>query len=227
MKLLLAEDDQMLSKVLVTLLNKNNYSVDVAFNSHDALTHLKTTIYDGAILDIMMPKHDCITVLQKIREIDNTFPVLILTAKSDIVANVHELNNRANDFLAKPFASEEFLTRVLTMTKCNDKPANPSLKFGNIILNCNTLEIQSHTSSFPLTNKEFQLMELFMKHPMVILYKHQIADILWNHEGNDDTNSVPMYISFLIKKLMALDADIMITTIENNSYILERIKTED
>ena len=105
MRLLLAEDEKELSNALVTILKHNNYSVDAVYNGQDALDYLETGLYDGAVLDIMMPKMDGITVLKKIREQGNAIPVLLLTAKSEIDDRVEGLDSGADDYLTKPFAT--------------------------------------------------------------------------------------------------------------------------
>lgn len=105
MRLLLAEDEKELSNALVTILKHNNYSVDAVYNGQDALDYLEMGLYDGAVLDIMMPKMDGITVLKKIREQGNAIPVLLLTAKSEIDDRVEGLDSGADDYLTKPFAT--------------------------------------------------------------------------------------------------------------------------
>ena len=112
MRLLLAEDEKMLSDALVTMLTHNNYSVDAVYNGQDALDYLETGDYDGAILDIMMPKMDGLTVLRKIRAEGLTLPVIMLTAKSEVDDRVEGLDAGADDYLTKPFAIKELLARI-------------------------------------------------------------------------------------------------------------------
>lgn len=117
MRLLLAEDEEDLNKALVTVLKHNNYSVDAVFNGQDALDYLETENYDGAILDIMMPKMDGLTVLKRIREQGNSVPVILLTAKSEIDDRVAGLDCGADDYLTKPFSMKELLARIRAMTR--------------------------------------------------------------------------------------------------------------
>ncbi len=134
MRLLLAEDEKMLSDALVTMLTHNNYSVDAVYNGQDALDYLETGDYDGAILDIMMPKMDGLTVLRKIREEGLTLPVIMLTAKSEVDDRVEGLDAGADDYLTKPFAIKELLARIRSMTRRQPELSDSVLKFGNLSL---------------------------------------------------------------------------------------------
>ena len=140
MKLLLAEDERSLSKVLVKILEKNNYTADAVFDGEAALAYLESGGYDAAILDIMMPKMDGITVLRKLRTAGNRIPVIMLTAKSEIDDKVLGLDSGANDYLTKPFDTKELLARIRAMTRSQTTPDN-NLIFGNITLNRATFEL--------------------------------------------------------------------------------------
>ena len=135
MRLLLAEDEKALSKALVAILIHNHYSVDAVYNGQDALDYLETDVYDGVILDIMMPKVDGITVLKRIRSVGNTIPVLMLTAKSEIDDRVLGLDSGADDYLTKPFAAKELLARIRVMTRRHTDAGNAILSFEDIALN--------------------------------------------------------------------------------------------
>ena len=111
MRLLFAEDERSLSKAVTAILEKNNYSVDVVYDGQEALDYLENGQYDGAILDIMMPKLDGISVLRRVREQGNRVPILLLTAKSEVDDKVLGLDSGANDYLTKPFASRDLLAR--------------------------------------------------------------------------------------------------------------------
>lgn len=224
MRLLLAEDEEMLSSILVTILRKNKYSVDAVFNGCDALEHLETETYDGAILDIMMPKLDGISVLKTIRSHGNKIPVLMLTAKAEIDDKVYGLDCGANDYLSKPFDTNELLARIRAMTKNNIESIKSTLTLGNVILDRKTLEMSSNTNCFRLATKEFQLMELFMCNPNRSLFPQQIAEKIWSMDA--DGTVVKMYTTFLNKKLYALRADIQIITDENDAYMLEEVGYE-
>lgn len=129
MRILLAEDEWELSDALVAILKHNNYSVDAVYNGEDALAYLQADNYDGAVLDIMMPKMDGITVLKKIRAEGNKVPVLILTAKSDVDDRVLGLDSGADDYLGKPFSAKELLARIRSVTRRNTEAVSSVLSF--------------------------------------------------------------------------------------------------
>ena len=134
MKLLLAEDEQFLSKALTAILEHNGYTVDAVYDGIEALEYLKMGEYDGVIMDIMMPRMDGMTALRKIREQRNLVPILMLTAKSEVYDKVAGLDNGANDYLTKPFASKELLARIRAMTRTQTMAVTSKLQFGNISL---------------------------------------------------------------------------------------------
>lgn len=156
MRLLLAEDEKSLSKAIITILKKNNYSADAVYNGEDALLYLASGNYDCAILDIMMPKLDGISVVKKLREEGNGIPVLMLTAKSEVDDKVLGLDSGANDYLTKPFHTKELLARIRAITRNQTARLDSQIKFGNIALDCSTYELSSSGGSFRLANKEFQ-----------------------------------------------------------------------
>ena len=180
MRLLLAEDEKELSNALVAILKHNNYSVDAVYNGRDALDYLEDGNYDGAILDIMMPILDGISVLKKIREKGNQIPILMLTAKSEIDDKVLGLDCGADDYLTKPFATKELLARIRAMTRRQGEMTDSILSFGNITLDRSTYELKGPKSSFKLAAKEFQMLEMLMVNPChVFLLKD-----LWRKYGD-------------------------------------------
>ena len=165
MRLLLAEDEKELSNALVAILKHNHYSVDPVYNGLDALAYLQAENYDGAVLDIMMPKMDGITVLKKAREQGIRLPILLLTAKAEVDDRVAGLDSGADDYLTKPFATKELLARIRAMTRRQADLTGTVLSFGNITLNRATFELSSQQGSFRLANKEFQMLEMLMANP--------------------------------------------------------------
>ena len=216
MRLLLAEDEQALSKALTTILERNNYSVDAAYDGKETLEY-----YDGVILDIMMPKIDGITVLQEIRKKGNLIPVLLLTAKSEVDDKVVGLDAGANDYLTKPFNSRELLARIRAMTRTQTVQGNSQLKVGNITLDRATYELSSPSGSYRLANKEFQMMEMLMSNPKNIISAERFMEKIWGYDSEAEINVVWVYISYLRKKLAALHADIQIKALRNAGYTLE------
>ena len=221
MKLLLAEDEQSLSRAVVKILEKNKYTVEAVYDGEDALAYLEMGDYDAAILDIMMPKMDGISVLKKLRAMGNPIPILMLTAKSEIDDKVLGLDSGANDYLTKPFDTKELLARIRAMTRTQTAPDN-KMSFGNIALDRATFELASPTGSFRLANKEFQMMEILMSHPQHVISTERLMERIWGYEADVEINVVWVYISYLRKKLAALHADIQIKAMRNSGYSLEK-----
>lgn len=220
MKLLLAEDELSLSKALVHILEKNNYTVDPVYNGADALDYLQNGNYDAAIMDVMMPGLDGITVVKKLRASGNQLPLLILSAKSEIDDKVLGLDSGANDYLTKPFDTKELLARIRTITR-SIQAVDSKLAFGNITLDRATYELSSATNSFRLANKEYQMMELLMTNPRQLVSTERFFEKIWGYESDAELNVVWVYISYLRKKLNALNANVQIKATRNVGYSLE------
>lgn len=220
MRILLAEDEKALSKALVKIFEKNNYSVDAVYDGEDALAYLEASCYDAAVLDIMMPKMDGITVLKKIRAEGNQIPILMLTAKSEIEDRVQGLDSGANDYLPKPFDTRELLARIRSITRTKAE-SDTKLTVGNITLDRATFELASPTGSFRLANKEYQMMEYLMVNPRRILSAEMFMEKIWGYENEAEINVVWVYISYLRKKLTALGANVQIKSSRNAGYSLE------
>lgn len=220
MKLLLAEDELALSKALVHILEKNNYTVDPVYNGQEAYDYLTNGNYDAVILDVMMPYMDGITLLKKIRSMGNQIPILILSAKSEIDDKVLGLDSGANDYLTKPFDTKELLARIRTMTR-SIQAVDSKLTFGNISLDRATYELASNTDSFRLANKEYQMMEMLMTNPKHLVPTERFFEKIWGYDSDAELNVVWVYISYLRKKLTALKANVQIKATRNAGYSLE------
>ena len=221
MRLLLAEDELALSRAITAILKKNNYEVDAVYDGEAALDWLAANNYDGAILDIMMPKLDGIGVLRRVRAGGNSLPILILTAKSEVDDKVIGLDSGANDYLTKPFAAKELLARIRAMTRAQSAQNSSEMRMGNIRLNRATFELSSPTGSFRLANKEFQMMELLLNNPRHLISTEQFMERIWGQDSDAEINVVWVYVSYLRKKLAALGADIQIKATRNAGYSLE------
>lgn len=221
MRLLLAEDEEALSKAMVTILKHNNYAVDAVFDGQQALDYLECGIYDGLILDLMMPKVDGITVLKTIRQKGNKIPVLILTAKSEVDDKVFGLDCGADDYLTKPFVTKELLARIRAMTRRQSDLQDNALVYGDLRLDRTSFELISKKGKLLLTAKEFQIMEMFMMNPKCILSAEQLMDRVWGLESETEISVVWTYISYLRKKLKTLDSSVTIKAVRNVGYTLE------
>ena len=220
MRILLAEDERSLSRAITALLERSNYSVDPVYDGVEALDYLAGGNYDALILDIMMPKMDGMEVLHRLRAQGDPIPVLLLTAKSEIADKVHGLDSGANDYLTKPFATAELLARLRAITR-QSVQLSSRLSFGNLCLDQTTFELSSPVSSFRLANKEYQMMELFMRHPRQIIHPDRILERIWGYDSEVEVSVVWVYISYLRKKLSALHADVQIKAHRNAGYSLE------
>lgn len=216
MRILLAEDERSLSRAVVALLEKNNYSADAVYDGEEALAYLEGGNYDGVILDIMMPKVDGLEVLRRLRQQGNPIPVLLLTAKSEVEDKVTGLDMGANDYLTKPFSTAELMARSQTGGQVTSR-----LTLGNITLDQTTFELSSPAGSLRLANKEYQMMELLLRNPRQLIPTERFLERIWGYDSEVELSVVWVYISYLRKKLAALQADIQIKAKRNAGYSLE------
>ena len=223
MRILLAEDERSLSRAIIALLEKHNYSADAVYDGQEALDYLDAENYDAVILDIMMPKLDGLSVLRTLRQQGNQIPVLLLTAKSEVEDKVQGLDSGANDYLTKPFATAELLARIRAMTRSQSAQTDSRMSFGNITLDQTTYELSSPSGSFRLANKEYQMMELLLRNPRQLIPSERFLEKIWGYDSEVELNVVWVYISYLRKKLTALQADIQIKATRNAGYSLEKL----
>lgn len=221
MRLLLAEDEKALSNALVTILKHNNYSVDAVYNGKDALDYLLNGNYDGAILDIMMPKMDGISVLKEFRTVNKNTPILLLTAKTEIDDKVLGLDCGADDYLGKPFDTKELLARIRAMLRRRSGEAVNTLTAADITLNRSSFELSSPLGSFRLYNKEFQMLEMLLLDVGKVISAEQFMEKVWGYDSDTDITVVWTYISYLRKKLSALSTKVQIKAIRNIGYMLQ------
>ena len=224
MRLLLAEDEKELAKALAVILKHNNYSVDTVHDGEDALTYLESGNYDGAILDIMMPKLDGLSVLRKIRDEGNCIPVLILTAKSEIDDRVAGLDAGADDYLTKPFAMKELLARVRAMLRRRTETVDTVLAFDDITLELSTSILSSGEEKVRLTNKEFQMLEMLIEANGGIISVEKFMDKRWGYDSETEQNVVWVYVSYLRRKLAGIGSSVVIEAHRNLGYSLEKKK---
>ena len=238
MRLLLAEDEEDLSRALVAVLKHNNYSVDAVYDGAEALSYIENSDnYDGVILDIMMPKMDGITVLKTIRSHGNSVPVLMLTAKAEIDDRVEGLDSGADDYLTKPFSMKELMARIRAMTRRKADTTDSVLTFGDITLDRSTYMLTgpasiknaggqaSETQStgtqsigIRLANKEYQMLEMLMTNPGQIISADQFMDRIWGYDSEAEQNVVWVYISYLRKKLASVGSAAQIKATRGVGY---------
>lgn len=221
MRILIAEDDPKLRKSLVHIFEHNHYAVDGVDNGMDAFEFASTGAYDGLVLDIMMPGLDGVTVLQKLRACGITTPALFLTARTEIHQRIEGLDAGADDYLPKPFSTQELLARVRAMLRRKDTFTPDLLTVGMLTLNRSTYELQCNGQLLPLSGKEFQVMEMLMCNPGQILTAEQLITHIWGWDTNVDTSVVWVHISNIRKKIDALGAQVSIRFVRNAGYVLE------
>lgn len=222
MRILFVEDEPSIAEAVASLLKKQHYSVDLAYDGETGLDYAASGVYDLLVLDIMLPKIDGITLLKTLRKQNIRTPIIMLTAKSEVDDKVLGLDAGADDYLTKPFQMKELLARIRSLSRRKDLDyQEDQLAFGNVVLARNELQLATTTNQVMLSPKEMKLMELFLSRPKVILSKETIINKIWGFDPDVEENRVEIYVSLLRKKLTLLEADIGIRTIRNAGYILQ------
>ncbi len=222
MRLLLADDEKELTDALAMILSYNKYSTDCVYNGQDALDYALSGEYDGIILDVMMPKLDGFEVLRRLRDNGVTAPVLMLTAKSQLRDKVEGLDAGADDYLPKPFETEELLARIRAMARRGNAAFTPDiLSFGDISLDRKTFELKCGSENVRLANKEFQMMELMMTNPKQVISTERFMDRVWGYDSDSEMNVVWAYVSYLRKKLQSIGSRVELTALRGRGYMLE------
>ena len=223
MRILVAEDEATIAKALKVLLEKSKYSVDVVYDGAEAYDYISQINYDVLILDIMMPKMDGIELLRRIRADGVTTPALLLTAKSEIDDRVAGLDAGADDYLPKPFATSELLARVRALGRRSAAYAPSVLSLGRTNLDCGKYVLSCGEKDVVLNNKEFQLMELFLRHPRQVFSSDHLMEKVWGLDAEAEIDVIWTYIGFLRKKLRQIGADIEIKTIRGAGYAVDEL----
>jgi two-component system, OmpR family, response regulator ArlR len=222
MRILIVEDEIGLAEALTQILKKQHYSVDTVHDGQSGLDYIVSGIYDLILLDIMLPEMDGITILKKIRAQGITTPVILLTAKGDIPDKVSGLDYGADDYVAKPFSTDELLARIrAALRRKGEVISEDTLKFGDIELDTKTLKLTCKGKELKLILKESKLLELLILRKNATTSKEQIIEKLWGFDSDVEHNNVEVYISFLRKKLTFLHASVRINTIRGVGYVLE------
>lgn len=221
MKLLYAEDEPALSEAVVDYLTYHNYIVDAVYDGSDAYDYAVTGEYDGIILDIMMPKRSGLDVLSDLRKNGCTTPVLLLTAKTQVEDRILGLDTGADDYLAKPFDMGELMARVRAMLRRREEFHPDLIRFGDLTLNMQSGEISVGDVSFTLPKQEYRLMEQLVLNHTLYLSTEDLLVKAWGYNTETDINSVWLYISYLRKRLSAMNSKVEIVSKRNVGYKLE------
>lgn len=225
MRLLIAEDDPRLLKSLLYIFESNRFSADGVSNGLDALDYAMSGEYDGIVMDIMMPGLDGIEVLHRLRAAGVATPTLFLSARTEVSQRVEGLDAGADDYLPKPFATEELIARVRAMLRRRETYSPELVRYGSLTLNCATYQLSCGEKTQSLSGKEFQIMEMFMQSPGMILTTERIMTHIWGWDTDVDTSVIWVHISNLRKKLAVLSPEIEIRFVRGAGYTM--VKTND
>ncbi len=221
MKLLYAEDEPALSEAVVDYLTYHKYIVDAVYDGADAYDYAMSGDYDGIILDIMMPVRDGLEVLSALRRDGCRTPVLMLTAKTQVEDRIQGLDAGADDYLAKPFDMGELIARVRAMLRRREEYHPDLIHFGDLTLNMQSGAISVGEMSFQLPKQEYRLMEQLMLNHTMYLSSDHLLEKAWGYDAETDINSVWLYISYLRKRLSAMNSKVEIVSKRNVGYKLE------
>ena len=225
MRLLLVEDEVRLSQALVEIFQKNRYGVDTVYDGNEGLKYAQSGIYDAIILDIMLPGMDGLSLLKTLRDEKNMVPVMLLTAKDDVADKIRGLDCGADDYMTKPFNTEELLARVRALPRRKGDIREESVICGDLILNKNNCELQNAAGeAIKLSLKEFQIIDLFFDNPRQIIKKERFIEKIWGGDSDAEYNNVEVYISFIRKKMEQLKVKTTIRTARGIGYSLEESK---
>jgi len=226
MRLLLVEDEEALAEALATALKKENYSVDIAYDGGYGLDCALSDIYDVIVLDIMLPVMDGIEVLKNLRSSNISTPVIMLTAKTELDAKLLSFDYGADDYLTKPFLTQELVARIRAVTRRKGEIQSSIITCGNLSLDTKVCEISCEETGqkMQLSSKEFQMLEYFMNNPRQVISKEQFIDKVWGYDSNAEYNSVEVYISFLRKKLQFIGSNAKIRAVRGVGYLIEEEK---
>ena len=221
MRILIAEDQKDLNKVINKRLVAAGYSVDSCFDGEEALDYMDAAQYDCLILDIMMPKKDGLAVLNELRGRGDTTPVLFLTARDAIDDKVKGLDLGADDYLIKPFAFEELLARIRVLTRKKAGNVSNTYEAADLVLDAAAHTVKRGGKDISLSAKEFALLEYLLRNKGKVLSRTMIENSLWNFDYAGVTNAVDVYIRYLRKKIDDDFEPKLIHTVRGSGYILK------
>lgn len=224
MRILVVEDAKDLNRLIVKVLVKNGYSVDGCFNGEEALEYLAGAEYDAMLLDVMMPKLDGFSLLERLRNAGNEIPVLVLTAKDAISDRVKGLDLGADDYLIKPFDFDELLARIRNMTRKRSGSRSNIFQLADL-----KVDIQARTAArgdqeISLLPKEFTILEYLIRNQGIVVSREQLEDRIWNYEYVGSSNNIDGYMSRLRKKIDGEGMVKLLHTIRGVGWVLREEK---
>jgi two-component system, OmpR family, response regulator len=223
MRLLIVEDDKKIASFIKKGLTEAGFSVDHADNGEDGLHLGLTEQYDAAVIDIMLPRMDGLTLIELLRKKSNNTPVIILSAKHSVTDRVKGIQRGGDDYLVKPFAFSELLVRIQALIRRASGSVDPSsLKVGNLVMDLFKREVYRNQEKIELQPREFSLLEYFMRNPGHALSKTLILEKIWDFNFDPQTNVVDVLVCRLRNKIDKDYDQKMIRTIRGVGYVLEK-----
>jgi len=224
MRILIAEDEKSLNRIIAKQLKASGYSIDCAFNGEEAYELISMTDYDAAVFDVMMPKIDGFSLLRKIRKEGNNLPVLFLTARDSIEDRVEGLDIGADDYLVKPFAFEELLARIRVLIRKNSVSKSNIITVADLTVDISSRKVTRGGKDIPLSAKEYELLQYLAVNNGIVLSREKIEDHIWNYDYEGGTNVVDVYIRYLRKKIDEGYNKKLIHTVRGMGYVLREEK---
>lgn len=221
MNILIVEDEKRLADVLVQIMREAKYQAEAVYDGQDGIDYALGGDYDVIILDVMLPKKNGFAVVRALRESKRATPVLMLTARSDVSDRVAGLDCGADDYLTKPFATEELLARVRALSRRQGEIVLDVLQYGDLELSVDTHDLKCSARSVRLSLKEFEVLRILMSAPRTIVSKEMLITKVWGYDSEAEANNVEAYISFLRRKLHYLGSRVSINVIRKVGYRLE------
>lgn len=220
MRILIAEDERSLNRVIKKQLTAAGYSVDCCFDGGEAYDCLSMTEYDLAVLDVMMPVLDGFKLVRRLRAVGNSTPVIFLTARDDIEDRVCGLDIGADDYLVKPFAFDELLARIRVVLRKHSGGRTSVLTVGDLEVDTAARKVRRAGREINLSAKEYELLHYLLLNKGIVLSREKIENHIWNYDYEGGTNVVDVYIRYLRKKLDDGFDKKLIHTVRGMGYVL-------
>lgn len=221
MRILVAEDEKSLNRILVKQFSKLGYSVDSCFDGESVFDFLAGAQYDAIVMDVMMPKKDGFQVLSEMRSMKNTTPVIFLTAKTEISDRVFGLDLGANDYLIKPFSFDELAARVRMITRDSKGNSTNIFNVGDLSVDVKSHEVRRAGNKIELSAREYSILEALVRNAGTVMTREKIESSVWNYDYEGGTNVIDVYIRYLRKKIDDGFENKLIHTVRGVGYILK------
>ena len=221
MKILIVEDEKRLAQALSQIMKEAKYQTNIAYDGADGLELALYGSYDVIVLDVMLPKKDGFSIVKELRASKINTPVIMLTAKDEVGDKITGLDKGADDYMTKPFVSEELLARIRALSRRQGEVIVEELSFEDLSLDISNAELRCKDKNIHLSFKEFEIMKILMSNQKTIIGKEILITKVWGDDSDAEDNNVEAYISFLRKKLSFIGSKVSLTTIRKLGYKLE------